>query len=187
MIEDITEENTKGLTQAPGHYAFFAPQRGPEYSTQAQDIRNNKEETVNYYGLMLSDGTPGVVTGTTTIARPEGWEKFKLVGMSIEVDPSGLPIVGQNLIDGGFEHKGQRYFGQITKEDVKRGLEQSVERSPEELQAEAVHKAVVQQKKEHESLMRKHFEHNSKHQKVDTRGHGGNKHKGNHHHQRHGR
>lgn len=188
MIRDIIEPNTQGLTQVPGRYFFFAPGRGEGYSTQVLDVRNNKLETANYYSLMLSDGTPGVAM-RDTIARPEGWEKFKLVGLSFDSEKGPN---GENVVDGGFEYKGQRHFGRITEESLRQqerpgDIPVETMKTPEEQQAETLHKNLVHEKKEQEKRMRLHFGEKSKYQKPDTRGHGGNRHKGGHRHQRHGR
>jgi hypothetical protein len=191
------EKNVNNLVQLPGEYYFFSEKDRPGIEQmKLHDVRNGDTKITNCRFPMLSDAIAGAIVGGH-ILRPVGAKDFKLVGMAIDKEFGVME--GSNRgptmpeVDGGFEYKGLRHFGRQTLDDVKRHMGETVDPAPAvekpavEQEAKALDDAAVQQKKAHEKAAQKQHDHAVKNQKVDPRGHGGDKHKGGHHHQRHGR
>lgn len=91
MTEFTEKKPGENIFQLSGVFCFYSKQRGPEYNTTAYKLGESETEptVVNYFGSMLSDGTPGGMAGDT-IVRPDSPETYVLAGKVVprsEVPP----------------------------------------------------------------------------------------------------
>jgi hypothetical protein len=64
--------------QMSGLFCFYSASRAKEYETTVYKMGHGNV-TVNYYGTLLSDGTPGGIAGNEFV-RPDQPESYKLIG-----------------------------------------------------------------------------------------------------------
>ncbi len=84
----FTEKQAGDTTfQLSGVFCFYSRSRGAEYNSIAYKLGETQTEkfTVNYFGTMLSDGTPGGVA-SDTLVRPDNADTYVLIGKVI-TDP----------------------------------------------------------------------------------------------------
>lgn len=97
-----TQRAAKPVLDKNGNPTFDAETKEPivrnEYDTFAYQLIEGSGDravgvTVNYFGTMLSDGTPGGIAGDTVV-RPDGAETYTLVGKQVG-NEGGYAVVQQ--------------------------------------------------------------------------------------------
>jgi hypothetical protein len=93
-MSEFTERQPDDRTfQLSGVFCFHSPRRGNEYDTSVFKYGQGYV-TVNYYGTLLSDGTPGGLAGDTFV-RPDDPGSYVLIGKVVP-NPGG-PIALEDV------------------------------------------------------------------------------------------
>ncbi|MCE9507912.1 MAG: hypothetical protein K8R48_06325 [Alphaproteobacteria bacterium] len=90
-MSEFTEKQPGDKTfQLSGIFCFHSPRRGGEYDASVYKYGHGMA-TVNYYGTLLSDGTPGGLAGDTFV-RPDDPGSYVLIGKVVP-NPGGPTVL----------------------------------------------------------------------------------------------